>query len=95
MKASLVYHTKDVDEDGDIIEIKIWVVPPAKDKPHGFKYSLAYIQNGTRVVGYDNGEGKGDHRHLEDRELAYKFHSIDGLFKDFERDITALKRGKK
>jgi len=90
MKARLVYHSKDVDEDGDIVEIKIWAVPAAKDKPHGFKYSLAYIQGGKRVVGYDNSEGKGDHRHLGDRELAYKFQSIDRLFEDFEKDIAAL-----
>ena len=31
------------------------------DKPHGYRYSLAYIVDGERVIGYDNGEGKGDH----------------------------------
>jgi len=25
------------------MEMKIWQVPVSKDKPHGFKYSLAYI----------------------------------------------------
>jgi len=43
MKARLIYHSKDVYKGGDIMEMKIWQVPVSKDKPHGFKYSLAYI----------------------------------------------------
>ena len=35
------------------------------DKPHGVKYSIVYIKGGKRLAGYDNAEGKGDHRHYE------------------------------
>ncbi len=94
MKARLVYHTKDVDENGDIIEIKIWEVPPSEDKPHGFKYSLAYIHGNERVIGYDNSEHKGDHKHIEDEEIPYEFKSIDKLFEDFEKDIVEFRRKK-
>lgn len=55
------------------MEIKLWQVPPTTDKPHGFKYSLVYIVAGERVIGYDNGERRGDHRHYGEREEAYAF----------------------
>jgi len=43
-----------VDVDGSILEMKIWEVMSSKDKPHGLKYSLVYIECGERIVGYDN-----------------------------------------
>ncbi len=92
MKANLIYHVKEIDASGDIIEIKIWQVPKSKDKPHGIKYSLAYIREGERVVGYDNAEGKGDHKHAGDREMPYKFKNVDQLFADFYQDIMELRR---
>jgi hypothetical protein len=52
-----------------------------------YRYSLAYIIDGERVVGYDNGEGKGDHRHYRGKQELYKFETIDKLFADFLRDI--------
>lgn len=62
MKAKPFMHRKRAYPNGDIMEIKAWYVPKTKDKPHGFKYSLAYIREGKRVIGYDNAERKGDHR---------------------------------
>lgn len=79
MKAELVYHEKRYFTDSTFQEIKIWRVPESKDKPHGLKYSFAYIVDGERVVGYDNSEGKGDHRHHGERELTYKFQSLEKL----------------
>ena len=54
------------------MEIKIWRVPKTKDKPHGVKYLVVYIKGNKRLVGYDNSEGKGDHRHYEDRKSAHR-----------------------
>ena len=68
MKAKLIKHDKITDEAGNTIEIKMWVVPKTADKPYGFKYSLVYIVNNKRIVGYDNAEGKGDHRHYKEGE---------------------------
>jgi hypothetical protein len=88
MKAELVVHQKVTDEGGNTIEIKIWRLAGATaDKPHGVRYSLAYIVDGKRVPGYDNGEGKGDHRHYRGREEPYLFVDIDRLFDDFYTDI--------
>ncbi len=68
MKARLIRHEEVPDELGNTMEVKLRKIPPAADKPHGFKYSLVDIVAGQRVIGYDNGEGKGDHRHYSDKE---------------------------
>lgn len=94
MKGRLVYHIKEYEPDGSFQEVKIWQVPETKDKPHGLKYSFAYILNGKRVIGYDNAEGKGDHRHMKNKEYPYKYHSLEKLWKDFKKDIGRFKEGK-
>jgi len=95
MKAKLVYHVKEYHEDGSIQEIKIWKVPTSKEKPHSLKYSFAYIIEGERVVGYDNAEGKGDHRHIQGREYPYEFQGLDKLWNDFQIDIQRMTGRKK
>lgn len=84
-------HDKVKDRHGGIIEIKIWLVPKSKEKPYGYKYSLVYIKNGKRIMGYDNAEGKGDHRHYDDKEMPYKFESVKKLFEDFYKDLREVK----
>lgn len=71
----------------------MWSVPKTDDKPYGFKYSLVYIVNGERAVGYDNAEKKGDHRHYREREETYHFVSLEKLAADFNRDIEQIKKG--
>ncbi|SLM32905.1 conserved hypothetical protein [Desulfamplus magnetovallimortis] len=97
MKAKLIKHNKLTDELGNTIEVKIWSVAKASDKPHGFKYSLVYIVNGERVVGYDNAEGKGDHKHLKQdsilKEIPYQFESLRKLVDDFLKDMENIKGG--
>lgn len=94
MKAELVYHEKKYFSDGSFQEIKIWKVSKSKDKLHGLKYSFAYIVNDKRVVGYDNAEGKGDHKHYKGKEYPYKFQSLEKLWNDFKKDIERYKEGK-
>ena len=93
MKAELIFHRKNVEANGDIIEMKMWKVPISKDKPKGVKYSLAYIKGGKRIVGYDNAEGKGNHRHYKEREEPYSFRGVDVLINDFYRDVGKIRRG--
>ncbi len=93
MGARLVEHVKVLDESGNVMEITIWELPhPQKDKPHGYKYSLAYIVDGVRVVGYDNAEGKGDHRHYGSVQKPYEFQGIDKLFDDFYKDVRRFRK---
>ena len=76
-----------------MVEMKIWEVPYSKGKPHGLKYSLVYIRKGDRIVGYDNAEGKGDHKHFWGNEIPYNFKDMDTLILDFYSDIQGLMEG--
>ena len=88
-----MFHRKNIERNGDIVEMTIWRVPPSKDKPHGLKYSLAYIHAGKRVVGYDNAEGRGDHRHYGQKEHRYYFTDVDAVMADFMEDVEKARRG--
>lgn len=69
----------------------VWQTPePVPPSQHLFKYRLVFIRNGERVVGYDNERGKGDHKHLGNRELPYPFLDIDTLIADFLRDVEDM-----
>ena len=73
------------------VEMTVWQVPkPMLPSEHPFKYSLVFIRDNQRVVGYDNERGKGDHKHLGPREVKYTFVDIETLVADFLRDVEAL-----
>ena len=91
MKAEPFIIRKRVYPDGGIVEIKSWHVDMTPDKPHGFKYSLVYIREGKRIIGYDNAERKGDHRHYKDKVSPYEFKGIDKLFEDFFDDVRRFR----
>jgi hypothetical protein len=93
MKAKLIFYRKNIEPNGDIVEMKIWMVSISKRAPSGLKYSLAYIKEGKRIIGYDNAEGKGHHRHYKSKELAYDFRDVDNLIKDFYKDVEKVRRG--
>ncbi len=95
MKAKLIIHNKVIDELGNTIEIKLWEVEKSSDKPHGYKYSLVYVANAQRVIGYDNAEQKGDHRHYGCRTKPYLFTGTEQLIKDFYGDIVSYNRRKR
>jgi hypothetical protein len=91
MGARLIYHEKRYFEDASFQEIKIWQVSKSKDRPHGLKYSFAYIVNDERVIGYDNYKHKTDHRHYRNKEYRYEFHGLKKLWKDFINDIEQFR----
>lgn len=94
-KAKLVARDKIELADGFIAEFVVWELPnKTKDRPHGYKYRLYYGDpKGNCLVRYDNEMGKGDHKHIGNKEYDYQFIDIDTLFRDFERDIKkALKK---
>jgi hypothetical protein len=91
-KAILLLHRKRLYDDGAISEVKLWQVPDAVvGSSHTLKYSLFYGYPGRRVVAYDNERGKGDHRHLDGVETAYRFEDVDKLLADFVADVQALR----
>lgn len=90
-KATLLLHEKVVLQDEAVIEIVLWRLPqPTPDRPHGLKYRLYYGRHGVCLVRYDNETGKGDHRHVNGREMPYQFESVGKLRRDFERDMKSV-----
>lgn len=92
MKAERLFHQRIDYHDGGIVEMRIWRVPsPVPRSAHDLKYSLFYGRPGARAVGYDNERGKGDHRHFQGSETAYRFSSIEQLLADFWSDVRSLR----
>lgn len=87
MPADRLYHKKQ-EYRGGLVEIVIWQLPASDpERPHGLKYRLVYVKAGRRIVGYDNERGKGDHRHIRDKEYQYVFRGIEQLVNDFWEDV--------
>lgn len=92
MKARLAFHDKQVLPDGSVVEMKIWEVPESvPGSSHRLKYSLFYGRSGQRLVGYDNERGRGDHRHLGDKQEPYAFTTAEQLIGDFLADVRRLR----
>ncbi len=80
MQAQLITKFKNMTPEGGVIELVVWKVPkPVPPTEHGFKYRAVYSLNGVRIVGFDNERGKGDHCHLDGKEVPYTFVGIDQL----------------
>ncbi|MBI4064423.1 MAG: hypothetical protein HY401_09015 [Elusimicrobia bacterium] len=93
MKARLFFRHKHIYADGAIAEIRAWVVSRDKRTPEGYKYSLVYVDSkGKRLLGYDNAEGKGHHRHEGNREESVKFDSVEELVKRFLVEVQEMRR---
>jgi hypothetical protein len=45
------------------------------------------VVGGQRVLGYDNERGKGDHKHVDQEQEAYRFISPQQLIADFMADL--------
>ena len=88
MAAQLITAIKNINPDGSILEIVIWKVPkPVPPTEHGYKYRAVYVVDGVRIVGFDNERGKGDHCHIDGKELPYAFKGVDQLLEDFIANV--------
>jgi hypothetical protein len=93
MNAKPITRRSERRDDGTAIHLVIWEVePPLAPCRHPYKYRLAYVVDGVCVVRYDNERGKGDHRHVGDREEAYAFTTLQQLIADFRNDVEEWKR---
>ena len=89
MKAEVVIRERRILSTG-FIEVVVWrLSKPSSGSVHDFKYRLAYVVDGRCVLRYDNESGKGDHKHVGDRETHYRFLSIDPLLDDFLSDVAS------
>lgn len=95
MKAEPLAQERHVLAEDTFAEIVIWRVPRAlKGSSHALKYRLALVVGGKCVLRYDNEAGKGDHRHVGDREWPYAFSSVETLLDDFWADVDTWRKGR-
>ena len=93
MKATKLFHDKATLPDGSIVEMTIWqLVTANRERPHGLKYSLYYGRADKLLVGYDNERGKGDHKHIGEREMRCRFVSVEQLVADFLADVDSARQ---
>lgn len=72
-------------------ELVVWRVPaPVRGSGHEYRYRLALVVDGKCVLRYDNEAGKGDHRHVGDKEEEYRFKSAEQLLADFWMDVEEM-----
>jgi uncharacterized protein DUF6516 len=89
MRATLLAQTRIVYSARAFAELVLWRVPGSvRGSDHRFKYRLAYVVDEVCVVRYDNEVGKGDHRHFDELESAYRFSTVERLVVDFQADIA-------
>ncbi len=89
MKATLITSFRNASADGSLVEIVPAPVSPSK---HLYKYRLAYVVGGTRVVGFDNERGKGDHCHVGAVERTYRFTTVSRLIDDYLLEVQKWNR---
>jgi hypothetical protein len=88
MPVVLLVRAKEVRDDGSLIEIVVWELSePLTMSTHRYKYRLYQGSAGVSRVRYDNERGKGDHRHIGEREEDYVFATLEQLLEDFRRDV--------
>lgn len=93
MKARLIEKSRTVINDTTFFEVVLWHLPnPVPGSTHPFKYRLALVVNGECVLRYDNERGKGDHRHIRDREESIEFMTLDALYDAFQADMERMLR---
>jgi uncharacterized protein DUF6516 len=93
-KASVLIEEREYFEDASFVVRRVKHVPArVPGSRHDYKYSMSYVVQDKRVIGYDNERGKGDHRHYKDVETSYTFHSIERLLADFRADVEQERNG--
>jgi hypothetical protein len=89
MRATPVLQIKEA-RHGGTVEIVIWRLPgPVPPCTHPYKYRLAFVKSGRRIVGFDNERGKDDHRHVDQVESPYRFVDIQTLLTDFWCEVDS------
>jgi hypothetical protein len=93
MATELLIDERHVLDARTFVEIVVWRLPrQVRGSMHPFKYRLALVVDEICVLRYDNEAGKGDHRHVRNEELRYRFVDADTLLEDFWHDVESLRR---
>ena len=89
MPAELLLDERHILGEAAFAEIVVWRVS-VRGSAHEYRYRLALVVNGECVLRYDNEAGKGDHRHVRDKEHEYHFKDAEQLLTDFWSDVEEM-----
>jgi len=88
MKAVLLLDERHVVAANAFVELVVWRLEARlPGSPHDLKYRLALVVDGRCVLRYDNESGKGDHRHVGNKESPYVFSTPQQLLEDFWSEV--------
>jgi hypothetical protein len=91
MAAEPLLDERHILSESAFVELVVWRVTVAvRGSQHEFRYRLALVVGGACVLRYDNEAGKGDHRHVRDKEYEYRFKNAEQLLADFWRDVEEM-----
>lgn len=91
--ARLLLRERRVVAENRFAEVVIWELPrPVSGSRHRFKYRLAFVVDEICVLRFDNETGKGDHKHVGDAEVPYRFTTLAQLVTDFWDEVEEWQR---
>lgn len=91
MKAINYIDERIILSNNTFVEVVVWEVSESLEgSEHRYRYRLALVIKGECVMRYDNEAGKGDHKHIGNKESDYDFTDIDRLLADFWNDVGRL-----
>ncbi|WP_025119044.1 MULTISPECIES: DUF6516 family protein [unclassified Serratia (in: enterobacteria)] len=96
MPSQLVFQDRITLTDTEFVQMVIWFVEPSvRASVHHYKYRFAYVKDGICRLRYDNEAGKGDHKHLGDKQQPIKFTSPKALIRSFFDEVAQLREDKR
>ncbi len=88
MPAVLLLKERVVLGEDRFAEVTIWREPGrVPGSAHDFKYRLALVMDEVCVPRFYNEAGKGDHKHVGDRQEPYAFTTPEQLVADFWQEV--------
>ncbi len=90
MKAERIERKRHVTEKGNLIITGIWKIPRSKYYPEGIKYSFQFISNNKRILGYDNYNNEGHHKHMYHKKEKFDFTNMKYLKERFTKEVERL-----
>lgn len=89
MKATSLLKERRILSETSFLDLVVWqVAQPLAGSTHSFKYRLAFVVEDVCIIRYDNEAGKGNHKHLGEREVPYPFTGLRQLVDDFLADVA-------
>ena len=86
MRAEPLLDERHVLGESAFVELVVWRVPsPVRGSRHEYRYRLSLVVDGECVLRYE--AGKGDHRHVREKEHEYRFNGVEQLLDDFWNDV--------